>query len=183
MHDLGAIQLFVQIVERGSFSAVARSLGVEPSSVSRQLTALEETLGGFITAATLGAFWLALGRLALSGDKATTVAFLTLALAQLWNVFNVRTGGGGFLRSDVAQNPCVWGAIAFCAGLLALSLAVPELALVLDLPNPGNEGLVLAFAMSLVPLALGQGLVALGVDARLARSSDGDSPGGRRRAA
>ena len=140
-------------------------------------------LGGFITAATLGAFWLALGRLALSGDKATTVAFLTLALAQLWNVFNVRTGGGGFLRSDVAQNPCVWGAIAFCAGLLALSLAVPELALVLDLPNPGNEGLVLAFAMSLVPLALGQGLVALGVDARLARSSDGDSPGGRRRAA
>jgi Ca2+-transporting ATPase len=140
-------------------------------------------LGIIITAATLGAFWLALGRLALPGDQAITVAFLTLALAQLWNVFNVRTGRSGFLQSDVARNPFVWAAIALCTGLLAVALALPELALVLDLPHPGKAGLILAFGMSLVPLALGQGLVALGVYDRPGRASDRDHPGGRRRAA
>ena len=47
-------------------------------------------LGGTITLATLGAFLLALEWLDLAPAEAVTVAFLTLALAQLWNVFNMR---------------------------------------------------------------------------------------------
>ena len=40
------MQLFVRVVEEGSFSAAARFLGVTPSSVSRQISQLESDLGG-----------------------------------------------------------------------------------------------------------------------------------------
>ena len=39
------MQLFVRVVEEGSFSATARFLGVTPSSVSRQISQLEDELG------------------------------------------------------------------------------------------------------------------------------------------
>lgn len=39
------MQLFVRVVEEGSFSAAARHLGVTPSSVSRQVSQLEAELG------------------------------------------------------------------------------------------------------------------------------------------
>ncbi|MDA8747734.1 LysR family transcriptional regulator [Litoreibacter sp.] len=45
MNDLSHLQLFTHVVEEGSFSAAARLLGVTPSSVSRQISALEEELG------------------------------------------------------------------------------------------------------------------------------------------
>ncbi len=39
------MQLFVRVVEEGSFSAAARFLGITPSSVSRQVSQLERELG------------------------------------------------------------------------------------------------------------------------------------------
>lgn len=39
------MQLFVRVVEEGSFSGAARHLGVTPSSVSRQISQLEDELG------------------------------------------------------------------------------------------------------------------------------------------
>jgi len=46
MSDLSNMQLFVRVVEEGSFSAAARFLGVTPSAVSRQVSQLERELGG-----------------------------------------------------------------------------------------------------------------------------------------
>ena len=40
MDRLDAIRLFVRVVERGSFSAVAREAGVGQSAVSKQIAAL-----------------------------------------------------------------------------------------------------------------------------------------------
>lgn len=45
MNTLSNMQLFVRVVEEGSFSAAARALGVTPSSVSRQISQLERELG------------------------------------------------------------------------------------------------------------------------------------------
>jgi Ca2+-transporting ATPase len=113
-------------------------------------------LGAAITLSTLGAFWLALFWLQLPAPGAVTVAFLTLALAQLWNVFNVRDPAGGLVRNDVTRNPYVWGALVLCLGLIAAALWQPGLSGVLSLPDPGMAGLTLAAVMSLLPLALGQ---------------------------
>jgi P-type Ca2+ transporter type 2C len=113
-------------------------------------------LGAFITIATLGAFACALFWLGLDTGPAVTVAFLTLALAQLWNVFNVRDRDSGLLRNEVSRNGYIWGAIALCLGLIGLALWFPPLANLLGLPDPGRAGIILASAASLFPFLLGQ---------------------------
>ena len=45
MHTLAGMRLFNQVVEDGSFTAAGRRLGLAPSSVSRQVSALEKELG------------------------------------------------------------------------------------------------------------------------------------------
>ena len=113
-------------------------------------------LGGGITLATLAAFLLALFWLRLDAGAAVTVAFLTLALAQLWNVFNVRDADAGLVDNEVTRNPYVWGALALCLGLIGLAVWLPSLASLLGLPHPGADGLALAAVSSLAPLAAGQ---------------------------
>ncbi|SPH18813.1 Calcium-transporting ATPase [Defluviimonas aquaemixtae] len=120
-------------------------------------------LGGIITVATLAAFGLALFWLQLPAGKAVTVAFVTLALAQLWNVFNVRSTQGGVFVNDVTSNVYVWAALALCVGLIGGALWVPSLAELLDLPHPGGSGLTLAVAASFGPLIAGQILMLLRV--------------------
>lgn len=46
MDVLGHMTTFVRVVDAGSLSAAARSLRLSPAAVSRQIAALEETLGG-----------------------------------------------------------------------------------------------------------------------------------------
>ena len=45
MDRLEAMRTFVRVVERGSFSAVAKELGATQSAVSKQIAALEARLG------------------------------------------------------------------------------------------------------------------------------------------
>lgn len=118
--------------------------------------ALIGALGITIMGATLGAFAVALFQLDLAPAQAVTVAFVTLALAQLWNVFNVRHATQGVFLNDITRNPYVWGALGLCLGLVALAVWHPGLSALLGLPLPGVEGLVLAGVMSLLPLAAGQ---------------------------
>jgi len=124
--------------------------------INRRCWILIGILGALVTISTLGAFACALFWLGLESGPAATVAFLTLALAQLWNVFNVRDHDAGLLRNEVTRNGYIWGAIALCLGLLGFALWIPSLADLLGLPNPGRDGLVLATVASLVPLLLGQ---------------------------
>jgi Ca2+-transporting ATPase len=124
--------------------------------VTRDHWILLAVLGGAITLATLGAFGLSLYWLGLDTGPAVTVAFVTLALAQIWNVFNLRDPEAGPIRNDVSRNPYVWGAITLCLGLIAAALWLPGLSGLLQLASPGPAGLGLALAASLVPLALGQ---------------------------
>jgi DNA-binding transcriptional LysR family regulator len=50
MDTLEAMAMFVRVVERGSFSAVARELGTTQPTVSKQINALEKRLGGRLIA-------------------------------------------------------------------------------------------------------------------------------------
>ena len=124
-------------------------------------------LGSLITLSTLAGFMLALFWLGLDTERAVTVAFLTLALAQLWNVFNLRADGSRLLTNEVIRNPYIWAALAFCVFLIALALWLPELSNLLNLPHPGTQGLALAIAMSLAPLVAGQLMLLFGINARL----------------
>ncbi|MBD8891309.1 cation-translocating P-type ATPase [Roseibium litorale] len=113
-------------------------------------------LGSAITLAVLAAFTLALFWLELPAGPSVTVTFLTLALAQLWNVFNMCSPCGRLSGNDVLTNTYVWGALALCLGLIAAALWHPGLSQILGLEWPGLNGLLLSGTLSFVPLVMGQ---------------------------
>jgi Ca2+-transporting ATPase len=112
--------------------------------------------GIVITVAVLGAFALAFVWLGLDERRAVTVSFLSLAFAQLWHVFNMRSPGSRLGQDDVTRNPFIWGALLLCSALLLAAVGLPALNTALDLANPGARGWALALAASLLPLIVGQ---------------------------
>ena len=111
---------------------------------------------GLITASTLSVFGLALGRYALGREQAVTIAFLTLAFAQLWHVFNMKRLTSPVLRNEITKNGYVWAAIAMCVALLVIAVYLPALASVLRLAPPSVTGWLLVGAGSLLPLIASQ---------------------------
>jgi Ca2+-transporting ATPase len=111
--------------------------------------------GLLITLSVLAALFLAMQWLGFHDRRAVTVSFLTLALAQLWNVFTMRDRGSHPLANDVVRNPWVWGALGLCIGLVLAAVYLPGLAGVLGVLDPGARGWALALGLSLVPWAVG----------------------------
>jgi len=109
-----------------------------------------------ITAATLASFVIAIDVLQMDSHAAVTISFLTLALAQLWHVFNMRDAGTALLRNEITQNKFVWGAVVLCCGLVVAAVYVPGLSGILGLVPPPLAGWALAISLSLVPFIIGQ---------------------------
>ena len=109
-----------------------------------------------ITAATLGSLYLAIELLKLNADAAVTVSFLTIAFAQLVNVFNMRDPRSPAFRNDIVMNPYIWAAIVFCTALLLVVVYVPAIANVLRLTPPDGNSWLVILAMSALPLFPGQ---------------------------
>lgn len=112
--------------------------------------------GVLVTVATLGAFWIALRFLALTPAESATVAFLTLALSQLWHVFNMRDQTEGMFKNSVSQNPYVYAAVFVSLALLAAAFLMPALSGVLAVTPPSGMQLALSCTASLFPLLFGQ---------------------------
>ncbi len=112
-------------------------------------------LGGSIALSVLGALILAhaIGK---SAAEATTISFLTLALAQLWHVFSMRERRSGWWRNEITQNPWIWAALGLCLALIGAAVYWSPLATILSIADPGRDGWILALAMSVIPLAVGQ---------------------------
>jgi Ca2+-transporting ATPase len=128
--------------------------GDEPILTRRHWLAIG-VYGALITATVLGALVIATRGLGFSERPAVTVSFLTLAGAQLWHVFSVREPGTGFLRSDIARNPWVWGALALCILLLGFAVHIPVIAEVLGVTPLPAEGWLLVLAASVAPCLIG----------------------------
>lgn len=126
--------------------------GILPPHLWRRIIAY----GVLITMTTLGVLLIATHVIGLPPGQATTVSFLTLALAQLWHVFNMRADGTPLWRNEVVRNPFVWGAVLVCIVLLLLATYLPPLASVLSIEAPDRSGWFLIVAASLVPLAIGE---------------------------
>ena len=109
-----------------------------------------------LTAGTFGA--LAVARLGFHLDtrSVVTVTFLTLAFAQLWQVFNMRHPQSGVLRNEVTANPWTWGALLLCTALLAVPPYLPPMAEVMQLAPPTAAMWAIIFGMSVMPLIMTQ---------------------------
>jgi Ca2+-transporting ATPase len=116
---------------------------------------LEIGLYGVIMAfVTLGAMFVAVTALGFDVTHAVTIAFSTLALAQMWHVFNMRGDIGRVFDNEITRNPWIWAALALCLALVLAAIYVPVLSDVLRLADPGLVGWALILAASLVPLLL-----------------------------
>lgn len=97
----------------------------------------------------LGAHEIAAALLDFSDSQCITVAFLVLAFAQLWHVFNMADTAG------ILRNRYVWAALALCTALILGAFLVPPVASVMHLHAIGTGGWTLVIGASLVPLAIG----------------------------
>jgi Ca2+-transporting ATPase len=160
--------LFLNVVTY-VFPALALGAGEGPGNVmKREPRGPDESVMGkrhwvdlvalsvIIAAPALVALWLAGSWLGLEGRDVTTVAFMTIAAAQLWNVFNVRDRESGVFVNDVTRNPWVWGSVVVCILLIGAAVALPGLAEVLKTQWPGMPGLLLALGLSATTVIVAQ---------------------------
>jgi Ca2+-transporting ATPase len=125
--------------------------------------------GLLMSVSVLGAMALAVYRLGFDHRQAVTVSFCTLALGQLWHVFNMRDQRREWFRNEITTNGWIWAAVALCLILVLGAVYVPGLNTILDLAAPGAAGWTLIFGMSLIPLLLGSLLrMACSIPLRLA---------------
>lgn len=118
--------------------------------------------GGLITVSTLAAFLWALG--AGHGDAfARTVAFMTLALAQIFHLVNARSDAPVFGRHSPRRNPWSWAAAVLVIGLQALAVYFPPLAGLLDIAPLGLGDWLVVTGFAIIPAVVGQILRALHV--------------------
>jgi P-type Ca2+ transporter type 2C len=109
-----------------------------------------------MTTAVIAAFLWALAQPDKSADYANSIAFLTLALGQLWHVFNMRSSSSALLNNQVVRNPFIWGAIVLCLLLIGVALYWQPLAQVLHVTLLDRQGWMVVLSASLFPLIVGQ---------------------------
>jgi len=119
-----------------------------------------------MSAGTFGA--LAAARLWLDLDPraVVTVTFLTLAFAQLWQVFNMRHPRSGIVRNEVTRNPWVWASLLLCTALLAMPPYISPMAHVLHLAPVTPLMWAVILGLSATPLLVTQALTLMLVPLR-----------------
>ena len=108
--------------------------------------------GAVMACTVLAAMSIAVITLGFDNPKAMTVAFCTLAFAQLWHVFNMRGNVRHFMVNEITRNPWIWQALILCAALVLAAVYSPVLRDVMRLSDPGVAGWWLIAVASLVPL-------------------------------
>ena len=86
-----------------------------------------------ITIGVLGITLFAHFHLELKAEQVNNLAFYTLVLGQLLNVFNLPKSEVSFINNEVTRNYWVWGAIMLCITLTLLGYLAPPLRVILSL--------------------------------------------------
>jgi Ca2+-transporting ATPase len=114
------------------------------------------SFGLAISLPVIGVLAIAVLVMNLGDEIAITMSFMTLALAQLWHVFNLAGPEEPLLRTEITKNPWVWVALALSTVLLLAAMYVPPLAAVMEVEVLGWDQWLVVLGGSLVPLILGQ---------------------------
>ena len=92
----------------------------------------------------------------ITGDDkiANNVAFITLAFAQLFHVFNMSAFDSKIFINDITKNKYVWLAVVICTGFMVLVFVVPQMRLVLGLDFLPTKIWIISILASFIPLFL-----------------------------
>lgn len=94
--------------------------------------------------------------LAADDKTANNAAFITLAFAQLFHVFNMSSAGSPLLINDVTKNKFVWLALLICSAFMLVLYLIPQLRMVFNLEVLPARIWILSVLAALVPLILVQ---------------------------
>jgi Ca2+-transporting ATPase len=111
--------------------------------------------GVVISISVLAAMAIAVFYLDFETSRAVTISFCTLALAQLWHVFNMREDTRSFFDNEITKNIWIWVALGICLALVLLAVYTPLLSGLLELSDPGASGWLLIIVASTFPLLVG----------------------------
>ncbi len=112
--------------------------------------------GVAIALPVIGVLAIAVLLMDLGDGVAITMSFMTLALAQLWHVFNMAGPEEPLLKTEITKNPWVWVALGLSTALSLAAMYVPPLAAVMEVEVLDLDQWLVVIAGSLVPLVLGQ---------------------------
>ena len=87
---------------------------------------------------------------------ANNVAFITLAFAQLFHVFNMSSAHSKLFVNEITKNKFVWIALLICTALMVLVYILPHTRLVLGLEVLPERVWIVSLIASLIPLVLVQ---------------------------
>ena len=144
MDKFDAMRVFVRVVERGSFSAVSRELGIGQPAVSKQISALEEELGAELIHRTSRSFSMTeAGRDFYESSLRILDDFETATS----RIGRVQTAPKGLIRVTAPPTFARLHMVSklpafFAAGLLCLIAAL----LVLTIRKPGSEAVATPIA-------------------------------------
>jgi Ca2+-transporting ATPase len=123
--------------------------------LSRQFMVSVMFYGALITIATLAAFLLYVN---VAVRRAQTVAFMTLALAQLFHLGNARSESPVLDAKRALANPYAIGALGLSIALQFLTVYVDPLARILGVVRPTARDWLLIVSFALVPAVVGQAI-------------------------
>jgi Ca2+-transporting ATPase len=112
--------------------------------------------GVLIAACALGAFAWGLSGPGGGTPRASTLAFLTLAFAQIFHLGNARSAGPVLSVRRALSNPLALAAVALALALQLLAVEYPPIAEVLRVRPPDPWDWIVAIALGLVPAVAGQ---------------------------
>jgi Ca2+-transporting ATPase len=113
--------------------------------------------GLLLTSVTLVAFGIGMHWHGDDGDglrRATTMAFMTLALSQVFHVFNARSQTRSAFTDRLFTNAWLWGAVGMCLALQAAAVYVPILQRVLRTVPPTLPEWGVIAVCSLLPVVV-----------------------------
>ncbi|HSG82863.1 MAG TPA: HAD-IC family P-type ATPase [Gemmatimonadota bacterium] len=137
--------------------------------LSRAFIATVGTYSALITTSTLGVFVFGLHVWRIELGHAVTLAFMTLALAQLFHVVNARSPERILFTRRMGENRWVLGALVITLGLQLAAVYLPVLSDVLQTHPLEWRDWGLVMTASLMPLVVGQILKPFSISER-----DGD---------
>ena len=124
----------------------------EEPIISRKNWQMIGLYGFIMTIFIVGAYFFSSQYWGLSAEASNNVAFFSLALAQLWHVFNMREADEPIFNNQVTQNKYVWAAITFCAIVIITAYLVPGISSILSFQDLQTTVWILIGITSLLPL-------------------------------
>ena len=125
--------------------------------MTRAFVVLIAWQGFLIAGVTLGAFYVGMRWYGIEGvglRRAVTIAFMTLALAQVFHAFNARSRTRSALTARLFTNPWLWGAVLLCLVLQVAAVYVPLLQVALRTVPPSARDWALIAGAALTPVVV-----------------------------